>query len=693
MPSAQHPDQPSADNRINGGTFGTAVQAARIGAVTIHHSPGRPPLPVPRQLPRRPEPFIGRGGDLARLAAHFDAGNPVVVVYGPPGSGKSRLAAEALTGHGGPQLYADLRQAGATDGPDHLLLVLAGWLRALGHPGPWANRAEAAAWWRTVTATEPPPAVLLDHADATPLGVLMPAAGPVVVTSLAPLPDLAADGARHHGLAGLQPADARALLRHRANPRRLEGQDANRLVAACHHLPAPIGLLGARLALDPHLPPAALLIPLANRRTRRSSPTEPEPSIMATTLAAAARELPNDLAAALRTAAALPFPEIEPHLLAAALSITPDDATDRMNALADRFLLTRTPTDRFTLVGSGEGTVLAGQDTDVLLDRVRRAVVWWLAALTAAERVLTPTHRVLERESAPPGEAPITLAFADAEPAWEWLSAQTPLVRPVLAACAGRWPALTWQITHALWPLWHRQRDQELRLWALDLALPAVKATGSPLAIREIHSTRAGALRDVHRYDEALREAEQALALARQDRDLRGQGQYTHEIGATLHAAGHPAEALPHLFEALSLREQDRYVRGIALTRLMIGACQLDLGNREAARIHLTAAHRLLADIGDTLDAARALAYLGRVLLQLGLAGDALAAYERAAADFELLGARVWLARTTFWSAAALDALGRGEEATAALRRARLLYGGTHADDVASIDAALATRP
>ncbi|MGW2397174.1 tetratricopeptide repeat protein [Kitasatospora sp. NPDC001664] len=681
------PPSPRASNTISGGAFATAVQAGHITSVTITQ-PTPQPGPVPRQLPRRTRPFLGREADLALLAEAF-ADERAIVLHGVPGSGLTRLAAEALVPHDGPVLYADLRRIGA--GADPVLLVLAAWARALGHEEPM-SRWEAEAWWWTASGSTAC-AVLVDNATALPggaLAALLPVAGPAVVTSPIPVAELASGGAVHHRLGGLEPEAALRLLAHRADPRLLERLDAERLVDAVGRLPAPLSVLGAHLSLNPHRPVADLLHSLA-ASGRRPTPE----TALSDTLHTASQDLSLPLADTLLLLQVLPVPEAEPGMVAAGLGITPVAAEERLRQLEGRFFVVRSPSGRYLLPGAPSTRLpAAGTGTDGLLARVHRAMVWWLAGLTAAERLLTPTHRELERESADgDGKLPIhPPVFHSPEDAWRWLAEQHRLLPEALAACAGRWPALTWQIFHAAWPLWQRVGDTQLRLRALDLALPAVLETGSPLAVQEIYGAAVGVLRDAGRHREALAAARTALTRAREREDLRGEGQYLHAIGATLHAAGHPQLALPCLRKALDLRERDNYPRGIALTLLMIGACRSDLRRIEEAGLDLTAARRMLKAASDRLNVARARAWEGRNLQRQGNCAAAHDRLQLAVGSFADLGARVWEARATFWSAEALDGLGRTAEATDALHRAAELFGATHPDETAQVEAALAGR-
>ncbi|WP_033818348.1 hypothetical protein [Kitasatospora sp. MBT63] len=673
-------------NEIRGGQFGATVQARSIESLTINPAAPAHRPPVQRQLPRRPAHFLDRSDITAYLTEEL-ARTPdrIHVVHSPAGIGKSALAVELLTRlpcPPGGQLYADLRGA-AVGGPARDLEILARLLRSLGWDGPWQDPAEAAAWFRSATAERPVALLLDDAASAEQVRAVLPATGStVLVTSRSVLPGLVAVGAEHHELGPLPAAEAVELLTLLAGTRHIpDPQAARATVEACRNRPLLIALAAARL------------------QTRPGAAALPDPDdsmdVITVHLTESYRALPEDAAAAYRAAGTVPFSNITEEMLAAVLATDRATARRSLAALEQAGLMAATG-DAFTLVPAGDGQRAAAdlaQLTDSpeqLTEQRRRALEWWLAALTRAERHLAPHHRELDRTYLHPATA--DPHFDSREQAWAWLAGQEEQIRPALAAAeeAG-WDDLAWQMVHALWPLWHRLRPYELWLWACQLAVDAARRTGDGLVLREMLNQHAVALRGLHRPADALPLIEEALDLARRDGDQRGEGQHRHEIGATLVEIGRDnpgdlpsveqaAAARPHLTEARQLREQTGYRRGAAVTDILLGQVHAALGDHDQALAALDRARETLLAVDDLHDAARALAWRGRIQLLNGETANAARALHHAQSEFAAAGSRAWEALALEWRADAAEAAGRRDKVDALLRAALAVYGGSPRD-------------
>ncbi|MFC4063996.1 BTAD domain-containing putative transcriptional regulator [Actinoplanes subglobosus] len=102
------------------GPAAPALSSARgPDAPVPSHAPG----PVRHGVPAQLTSFVGRDGDLARVAAAL-RGRRLVTLHGPGGAGKTRLAAEAAARHDGDVWFVELAGAGSEDVPSAVQAAL-----------------------------------------------------------------------------------------------------------------------------------------------------------------------------------------------------------------------------------------------------------------------------------------------------------------------------------------------------------------------------------------------------------------------------------------------------------------------------------------------------------------------------------------------------------------------------------------
>lgn len=214
--------------------------------------PGRPELPVPRQLPADVSHLVGRDRHVDTVRALITAGDApaAVCLHGGGGVGKSALAVHIGQGVAKAfpdgQLYAHL---GGTGGrPADPADVLAAFLRALGLGGDAvpAGLDERAVLFRSRIADRAVLVVLDDAADAVQVRPLLPASpgSAVLVTGRRPLREL--DGAVHESVEPLDQADGVELLRTSTGAEGALTTD-RRVVELCGGLPLAIRVVAARL--------------------------------------------------------------------------------------------------------------------------------------------------------------------------------------------------------------------------------------------------------------------------------------------------------------------------------------------------------------------------------------------------------------------------------------------------------------
>ncbi|MET8080767.1 tetratricopeptide repeat protein [Streptomyces sp. NPDC005303] len=686
------------------GVDGPVVQARDItGGVHFHPAP-RPPsgetAVVPRQLPPVPRHFTNRHDELARLDRLVGAApdSPVVaVVSGPAGVGKTTLARRWLLARADSfpdgQLYADLR-GHSPDGPARPGELLGHLLRSLGRTEVPAELNERAALWRSVTA-DARIALLLDNAlSAAQVRPLLPGsvAAVTAVTSRNRLTGLGLEGAAFVPLDVLATRDAVELLSRRLGAERVrrEPEAARAMARACANLPLAVCVAGARLAARPRQPLAAMARALSDGEG--TGPLDAlrvgRESAVRAALQESYRLLAPEPAAAYRRLSLLPFTAFTPPVAAAVCGTEPDEADRLLDELAEANLVEdlgpdpRTGLDRYRfhdLLRAHARECAAGTETDTAVSSaLRRVVDFHLRAATAAEALLTPSHRTLNRDYTGP---PVPPPFTDATGALRWLDAERDHLMAVLRTAADRgWHPCAWQLADAMWPLFLRLRPYELWVEAHEIGLASARRAGDRDGVSRMLTSGGTGLRNVGRLEEALSWFRQARELAREEvahrpagealtAARRNEAQALHGLGQTYRLAGRLEEAGTHFTAALALREEIGYRRGAALTRLSLGDTALAAGRPDEAVRQLERARAELREANDPYDAARALALLGRALARRdGTRHEAAdRVLLRALAEFEEAG-------SAHWQGHVLEMLGEAAQERGDLERARDWY-------------------
>ncbi|MFE3249367.1 tetratricopeptide repeat protein [Streptomyces sp. NPDC059209] len=677
----------STANSIAGGTriSGGAVQAGEIhGGVHFHdHGQQRSRPPVPRQLIPGPAHFTGRSPDLAALealrAAHQGTSPLTVVVTGTAGVGKTALTSRWLHGlsadYPDGQLYADLR-GHSKDGPVRPGAVLGQFLRAFGLNQVPVSLAEQAALWRTVTS-ELRIAVHLDNAvSAAQIRPLLPAAATtlVAVTSRNRLPGLSVDGAAFHQVDVLDPVAGVELLSRRLGGERVarETEAAYRLVQLCAGLPLALCVAGARMAARPRQPLTAMTRAMSREDGRLGTLNAGGERAVETALDESYAALSDETAGGYRRLGLPPVAEWSAAVAAAACGFTVEEAERLLDELIEVNLVEELGPDRYRfhdLVRLHAAQLATAHDpTDAREDTVRRVVDWYLAAATAAEALLSPSHRTLRRDYA--GTPTGVPRFEDTLTALAWLDTERLHLMALLRAAVDRgWDATAWQLVDAAQPLFLRLRPYDLWVEAHRIGVAAAERAGHPEGVSRMLTTGGAGLRNCGRYEEAIDWFTRALEDARREGDRRVEAQALHGLGQSHRLAGRLERAASLFTEALALREEIGYGRGAALTRLCLGDIALTSGETTKAVALLTRARDALLAVPDPYDAARALAFLGRAHAAGGAGGFATA--ERllrlALSEFVATGSVHWQGRV-------LEMLGETAEDRGDAYRARDWY-------------------
>jgi len=330
---------------------------------------------VPSRLPRPTDSFRGRAELLGRLRARLDAGVPAVVLTGPPGVGKSRLALELAHSVGGPAARVDAAEL------TELNALITAVAATVGVPaateGTPAERCAALAGSASMLN---PRLLLLDHVET-----LGPAIAPLIDAFATQAPGWRLVLACHAAppvraeVVSLPPLplnDAAALFRERARASGGDPGNATALLPLLDGLPLAIELAAARTRA---LPVTELAAVLQRRRDLLAKPrgADDRHRSLADAVAEAAGRAPPDLQADLVRLASFEAS----FDLDAATAVLGDDAAFRLVGLVEDSLLQREG-DRWRLLHAIRAWARdAGSDDDRAA--AASAHLSWAAALAA----------------------------------------------------------------------------------------------------------------------------------------------------------------------------------------------------------------------------------------------------------------------------------------------------------------------
>jgi tetratricopeptide (TPR) repeat protein/transcriptional regulator with XRE-family HTH domain len=582
----------------------------------IQPPPG--PAVVPQQLPLTTRHFVGRQVELESLTGLLDqaAGMPgalvISAIAGTAGVGKTALAVRwahhVADRFPDGQLYVNLRGFDPSAKPVAPADALAGFLHALGVPGPQipAEPDERAAQYRTLMARRRMLVVLDNAGSVEQARPLLPGTARclALVTSRDALAGLVArDGAERLDLDLLPLADAISLLRELIGARVDADPEAAAVLAAhCARLPLALRVAAELAAARPAVALARLAGELSDqRRLDLLDAGGDSHTAVRAVFSWSYQHLDPGAARGFRLAGLHPGPDFDHFAVAALTGMTAGQADGLLDVLARAYLLHATGPGRYGMHdllrsyarelavchdGEGEGQAA-----------LTRLFDYYLRSATTAICTMFPaTSNRQGRLPVPMTGPPLT----DLPAALAWLDSERPCLAAAIAYTAENgWPGHTTSLAANLRQYLESGGYFPEAIVIHTCAQHAARLTGD-------RGAEAGALDNLGRmcwlqgrYRQAVRHLQQALALFRESGDLNGQGRAQANLGITDARQGHYDQAADRFGEALILFQEIEDQPGQARTLNNLGIIDVFQGRYQQARGHLQRALALGREAKD----------------------------------------------------------------------------------------------
>ncbi|MFH8800112.1 BTAD domain-containing putative transcriptional regulator [Streptomyces sp. NPDC017936] len=666
---------------LGGGHRPAASGPARVPAPTAAASPAPDPAPerrVPRQLPPAPRRFVGRAEELDRLDDGLRTAEPLALVVGPAGVGKSALALHwahrVADRFPDGQLFLDLRGFDHAEPmtPEEALPLLLQGLGCAPRDIPLGPEAQTALY-RTLMADRRMLVVLDDAADAASVRRLLPASqgSLTLVTSRDKLSGLVTlDGAYRVTCDVLDHATALELISRAvgADAVAADPEAAARLVDLCDRLPLALCVAGSWIGDRPGSI-RAYVRDLADRGRLARLHVEGEESVaVRAALDLSYGVLPDEARRAFRSLGLLPGTGRSVAAAAAGAGLDEPHTADLLR-LAQRVHLLRDvehgrpawhdlvheyARDR---VAAEDGPREREAGVIRVLDHYLQSVV--NAAATAGLYVM--------RARPDPVEGSRPREFTGTEEAYAWFDGEWDDIAAAIGHAAENGPArYTWWLVDALQDLFHHRRPLADWMRLATLAREVAERSGdergqAAMCMSVGHARwRDGDLRG------ALVEYEAAEGLARRAGWRYGEAASLQGKGVTLKLLGEPVRALPCYDRALLLYRRLGNVKNEEIMLINTASLNLALGRLHEAEQAATTA---LGLIGDQVHHNRAMA-----LVNLALVRQKQARFEEAAAALRTCFSVCRDSGSTYAEAVALEALGRVRADAGQDARALLAY-------------------
>jgi DNA-binding SARP family transcriptional activator/predicted negative regulator of RcsB-dependent stress response len=582
---------------------GTLPDVLREPATASEPTHGAPL--VPRQLPAVTTLFVGRAGELDQLDELRRDGEPVVVITGPAGAGKTTLAlrwahASADDFPDG-QLFLDMRgfDGGERMGvPEALPLLLQG-LGCRPQDIPPTLDGQTAQY-QTLLSERKLLLVLDDVADAAQIRDLLPgtAHSSTLVTSRDRLTGLAATtGARMITCDVLAHDESVALIGRAVGAARAsaEPEAVARLVELCDHLPLALCVAASRIGEDGARGSIGRLVSeLAERgRLARLRVEGAEGTAVRPALDASYSMLSGVERAVLRALGLAPGTARSVAAVAAGAGLDAVTVEDALRAAARLHLVRQAGIGRFgwhDLIHEYTTQRLREEETEQSRQAgLRRMLDHYLGSAVEAGRVCG--WYVPRPPLGPVGIVADARHFADPPAAHTWFDGEWEDIAVVIARIAESGPRrYAWLLVDALRDLLRHRRPTADYIRVAGMALRAAEIDGDLVGQAAMRASLGRAKWRVANLPGALAEFTEAGRIAGEAHWRAGEAEAVQGVGLVLKQMGQLEEAQAHYRRAVVLYRELNDVRAEAGSLSNLGSAYISRGRLREAEETLKAA-------------------------------------------------------------------------------------------------------